>query len=332
MRATGVGSMPGTDSREAASIVTGELDDLIHVPELPQRGPGAELIGRTAAMLSAVASDLALDTVPTGWRVIDAPGRTMRRAASWLNEDLDQLEELSQGYSGTVKTQIAGPWTLAASIEGRNGERLVADSGACREIAQALAAAARDHVTELQRRFPGARGFDLQLDEPMLNHVIDGTIASASGLSRYRAVELPVVTETLAQVIGALDELICVGVHSCASSPRIDVMHKAGAEFVSIDLRSVEAACDAELGEVLESGVRLFAGTVPSLRARVSDADAGRPIAALGDRLGLAELVRRTVVVTPTCGLAGADPGWPVTAYRVCKQAARGLVDSHDEE
>ena len=44
--ATGVGSLPGTEPREAAALVTGELPDLPHLPELPGRGPGADMVGR----------------------------------------------------------------------------------------------------------------------------------------------------------------------------------------------------------------------------------------------------------------------------------------------
>ena len=46
---TGVGSMPGTDAREAAAIVNGEVD-LAHLVELPGRGLGADMIGRMAAI------------------------------------------------------------------------------------------------------------------------------------------------------------------------------------------------------------------------------------------------------------------------------------------
>ena len=42
--ATGVGSMPGTDAREAAKTVTGSLEALPHLAELPARGPGADMI------------------------------------------------------------------------------------------------------------------------------------------------------------------------------------------------------------------------------------------------------------------------------------------------
>jgi hypothetical protein len=38
------------------------------------------------------------------------------------------------------------------------------------------------------------------------------------------------------------------------------------------------------------------------------------------------------VVVTPTCGLAGASPEWVRTAYAFCEKAGRVLRGSGDEE
>jgi hypothetical protein len=49
--ATGIGSMPGTDVAEAQRIVLGELPGLPHLVELPDRGPGADLLGRGAGFL-----------------------------------------------------------------------------------------------------------------------------------------------------------------------------------------------------------------------------------------------------------------------------------------
>src|SRR5699024_9718921 len=60
--ATGIGSMPGTDPLEAARLIAGELEELPHLVELPDRGLGADLIGRTAGMLV----DLPVDTSTTG--------------------------------------------------------------------------------------------------------------------------------------------------------------------------------------------------------------------------------------------------------------------------
>ena len=51
-RASGVGSWPGTRSREAVVAVRDLLGDGIpHLPELPGRGVGADMVGRAAGLL-----------------------------------------------------------------------------------------------------------------------------------------------------------------------------------------------------------------------------------------------------------------------------------------
>lgn len=58
---------------------------LPHLPELPDRGPGADMIGRTAAMLV----ELPVHLEPSGWRFADRPGMDMRRAHDLMKWDLD---------------------------------------------------------------------------------------------------------------------------------------------------------------------------------------------------------------------------------------------------
>ena len=62
--ATGIGSMPGTDPAEAIRIVVDELPDFPFLPELPNRGPGADMVGRTAALLV----DIPVETTAGGTR------------------------------------------------------------------------------------------------------------------------------------------------------------------------------------------------------------------------------------------------------------------------
>ena len=81
--ATGIGSLPGTDIGEAVATVFGELP-LPYLPELPARGPGADMIGRAAGLLV----DMPVDLQPSGWRLVDHPGRDLQRTRSWLRQDL----------------------------------------------------------------------------------------------------------------------------------------------------------------------------------------------------------------------------------------------------
>ncbi len=164
--ATGVGSMPGSDPRETARAVLGELPLLPFLPELPARGPWADLTGRTTALLA----DLHVDLQPSGWRITARPARDGQRARDLLSRDLDALEETGAAPPA-LKVQCAGPWTLAATIELTRGDRLLADHGAVADLAASLAEGLRLHLADLQRRFP-ATALVLQLDEPALPGVL----------------------------------------------------------------------------------------------------------------------------------------------------------------
>lgn len=127
------------------------MEALPFLPELPARGPGADMIGRSLGMLV----ELYARVEPSGWRFGDRPGRDTRRAKAWLGEDLDALEEFTQGYLGPLKIQAVGPWTLAAAVELKNGEAALSDPGACRDLAESLGEGLRLHVEDVRRRIPG---------------------------------------------------------------------------------------------------------------------------------------------------------------------------------
>ncbi|MCF1508207.1 methionine synthase [Streptomyces glomeratus] len=322
--ATGVGSMPGGDAREAAKTVTGSFEDFPFLAELPARGPGADMIGRTAGMLV----DLYARVEPSGWRFGDRPGRDTRRARSWLGEDLDALEEFTQGYEGPLKVQAVGPWTLAAALEMRNGEAALSDPGACRDLAGSLAEGVRLHLEEVRRRVPGARPV-LQLDEPSLTAVLRGQVKTASGYRTHRAVDRQVVEATLREVVAVHADGPVV-VHSCAPDVPFALLRRAGAAAVSFDFSLLTERDDEAIGEAVEGGTRLFAGIVPGTDGPLSDpAGSVMGVRTLWRRLGLRPgLLAETVTLTPTCGLAGASPDYARRALAHCVRAARSLADN----
>ncbi|MEU7383052.1 MULTISPECIES: methionine synthase [unclassified Streptomyces] len=322
--ATGVGSMPGGDAREAVKTVTGTFEDFPFLPELPARGPGADMIGRTAGMLV----ELYARVEPSGWRLGDRPGRDTRRARSWLGEDLDALEEYTQGYEGALKVQAVGPWTLAAALELRNGEAALSDPGACRDLAGSLAEGLRLHLAEVRRRVPGAR-LVLQLDEPSLTAVLRGQVRSASGYRTHRAVDRQIVEATLRDVLGAHAEGPVV-VHSCAPDVPLALLRRAGAAAVSLDVSLLTERDDEAIGEAVEAGTRLLAGVVPGTDGPLSDpAGSVMGVRTMWRRLGLRpELLAEAVTVTPACGLAGASPAYARQALAHCVRAARSLADN----
>lgn len=302
--ATGIGSWPGTDVAEALRVVAGELADLPHLPELPARGPGADLVGRAAARLV----DLPVDLQPSGWRLVDRPGRDQARATAFWREDLDRLAHAFDGWQGPLKVQLAGPYTLAACLWLPRGDRAVSDPGARRDLADSTAAAVADLVRDVVRLVPGAQVV-LQLDEPSLPAVLGGRLRSASGFGVLRAVPPAEVREGLTLVLAAARGAgAATAVHCCADDVPLGLLHQAGAGAISVDTSLLGHAGWDALAEAVEQGARLWAGVVPTQGELPSARGLAEALARSWRSVGLAAERLREVVITPSCGLAGGDP------------------------
>ena len=337
--ATGIGSMPGTDPGEAAAVVLGELPELPHLPELPARGPGADMVGRTAALLV----DIPVETTPTGWRLAQRRGRDLARAASFLSADLDALEAATQGYAGPLKIQLCGPWTLAAALRlTRSVEPALSDHGAVADLTVSLAEAAAAHVAEVRRRVPGAQVL-LQLDEPSLPGVLSGSLPTASGLRRLPPVDEPSASEALRAVGTAGPAPAPYVVHCCARRVPFGVVTSGRATAVSFDLALLGEDEHDAVGELAEAGLGVMAGAVPALppavRSRGREASgqdearaAAAAIISVWNRIGLAPAtLTGQVVVTPACGLAGTAPGRARAVLAQCRAAAAMIPELIEE-
>jgi methionine synthase II (cobalamin-independent) len=316
--ASGVGSLPGTDPAEAVRLVVGELPDFAHLPELPARGPGADLIGRSAALLV----DLAVDLTAAGWRLVPRGGIDQRRAEEFLARDLDALHDVAEGWTGPFKVQAAGPWTLAAALERTRGDRAVVDPGARRDLAQSLAEGLAGHVAAVTARVPGARVV-LQLDEPTVPSVLIGLLPTVSGFGKLPAVEATVVEQELADLVARLP--VPVVVHCCAPRAPLELFRAAGAAAVSFDLGLVQDL-DA-VGTAIEAGTHLFPGVVPGTGTDLPTAKStASRVQAWWRELGFpADALATAVTLTPSCGLAGASPAYARAAMAHVREAAKYL-------
>ncbi|MGC5317425.1 methionine synthase [Micromonospora arida] len=321
--ATGIGSLPGTDIGEAQRVVLGELPELPHLPELPARGPGADMIGRSAGLLV----ELPVEVYAGRWRVAPRPGRDLRRARDLMERDLDQLAEQAEGYAGPIKVQAAGPLTLAASLELPIGGRLLRDPGAVRDLTGSLAEGLRAHVAAVARRLPQASVL-LQLDEPSLPTVLAGRVPTESGLGAYRAVESVDAAALLRAVVEAVG--VPTLVHCCAPDVPLELIRSTGAVAVALDLDLVTKL--DPLGEAIDAGLGLLAGAAPTRPPSAGGAPTSAQIAdrvrQVWDRLGFPRRqLAEQVVVTPACGLAGATPEYARAVLAACRDAGRRLAE-----
>jgi hypothetical protein len=343
--------MPGTDPAEAMRVVAGELPDFPHLPELPDRGPGADLTGRTAALLV----EIPVEVTPRGWRLAERPGRDLSRARTMLSSDLDVMEEVLDGFRGPVKIQLCGPWTLAATLElPRTLNVAIADPGAVADLTASLAEGAAAHVAEIAKRVPSAQ-LIVQLDEPALSAVAGGEVPTASGLSRIAPVEADTLRERLAQVIASTGKYTVV--HSYSTAVPFGLIRAAGAGALSFDLGQLRRGEEDAVAEAAEAGLGLLTGVVPAVPEPAGPGPAGpgpagpgpTGTAAPGDgsaearqaaervislwrRLGLPlDTCAEQAVITPACGLAGASPAQARAALTRCREAGSMLAELIEE-
>jgi methionine synthase II (cobalamin-independent) len=324
--ATGIGSWPGSAPREAAEIVVGELHQLPHLVELPARGVGADMIGRAGALLV----DIALDTVPRGYRIAARPGAVVRRAVSLLDEDIDALEEAWEKAGGAVsgsavKVQAPGPITMAAGLELPNGHRVITDAGAVRDLTASLAEGVARHRAELARRL--GTTVVVQYDEPVLPAALAGRLTGVTALNPVHPVdEAAAITLIDACVAAAGADVL---LHSCAADIPWNVLQRSTINAVSVDANRLGDADLDGLGEFLDSGRVVVLGLLPTSapQRRPSADEVAAAAVAITDRIGFSRAaVGDRVGISPTCGLAGATAEWARVAVELAQRAAEAVT------
>jgi methionine synthase II (cobalamin-independent) len=235
-----------------------------------------------------------------------------------------------------IKTQLAGPWTLAADIELPRGHRVLTDKGALRDFAASLLDGLAEHVADLSSR-TGAPVV-VQFDEPSLPAVLEGSLSTPSGYGTVSAVPEPEARNLLATVIDGAARITGqpVIVHCCAPHPPLSLLRGAGAGAIAFDLtllRGASAAMLDEIGETWDSGTALLLGLVPSTDpgVPVTLKDLASPALKLVDRLGFPRtILTERAVPTPTCGLAGATPEWVRQALKLTRDLGQAFQEPPD--
>ncbi|WP_411373745.1 hypothetical protein ACLH0K_11565 [Arthrobacter sp. MPF02] len=326
--ATAHGPWPGADPLEAARIIRGELGrpHLPFLAELPARGVGSDPLGRTASLLE----ELAVDLQPHGWRLVDRPGKDFRRAASALATDVNVLADVAgaeETSADAIKVQLVGPLSLAAGLHLHNGERALVDYGARRDLAASLAAGVGNHLTRVAAAVSGAR-LVVQLDEPEIAAVLAGTIPTASGYRTLRAVAPSEARESWRVVMDALRAAGAseVVVSVPAVEAPLESVLAAGADGVAVPLKPLTTRQWEQLAGAVEAGKRLWAGALDVEGAQLPKvADCVDSVWRPWRQLGLSASSLRTILVTPSAGLAGHTPAQATAVLGRLTQLADGL-------
>ncbi|ALV46047.1 hypothetical protein MB46_11680 [Arthrobacter alpinus] len=354
---TSLGAWPGTDPVEAAKVSLGLLTSP-HLPclaELPGRGVGSDAVGRTASLLL----ELPVDVQPYGWRFVDRAGHDHRRAVSALSTDVNVLADVAGAGDITpaeLKVQIMGPVSLAAAIHLHYGERALRDHGARRDIAQSLAAGLAVHAQKVQAAVPGS-ALILQIDEPSVAPALAGTIPTASGYRTLRSIPASELRTTWSTLVAAAREAgfaqIAINLApaeslgasaSVTGGPGSDDVKSAetrawrkaletalesGVDAVALPLNELDTGHWEMLASAIESGLGVWAGTVPGRSGAVPPS-----YSILEERimrpwrgLGLGETLLNQLRITPETSLAGVSPQEARTVLNRALEVAERLSE-----
>lgn len=254
----------GKELLEVHKVVRGELGEphLAVLPELPERGIWAEPLARSAALIN----ELGFDLQPHGWRLGVPDGIDARRARALLRSDENLLADVlgeEKKPAERLKLSVMGPWTLSANLYLSNGERVISDHGARRDVIQAYTLGLNDWLSRLTRT-SGLKYYTVQLEESHLGLVLDGKIPTASGYRTLRSIPRSEVRSSLRELTDAVQaqhsvNWMCAVPHTdLAWVQRVDLLTQAGVDGLIINPRAMDYQQWERMAGLVEAGGRVY--------------------------------------------------------------------------
>ena len=297
---TGVGSLPHTDPKRAASFVL-ETTTVPYLPQLPNRHPEERMLvqwGDGLCGCGAVDSSIGLGYgEPIG-----------ARAEAFGGADA-LLDALSSDVPA-VKTQATGPVTLALGFlsAGHPGQGLLD----C--VATGLIGRVEDHIASLAARLPDA-DITLIFDEP--------------GLSGLLVPGFPITRDEAEHVLGKVltRAPVPAGIHCCADTDW-SVVASVRPSLISWDIDSLGAAFLAHTEAIAAAtweGTGFIWGVAPT-QTQPLPGDPGVRLQRIVGRLVMAgakmDGLLEGAMFSPACGLAGLTEGQAeIVAHTVVRLA-----------
>lgn len=208
VRAAAPDIFPGADFRRATSLIESELTapHLGVLPELSGRGHHGSLLGRSVAQLSELYAEL----TSYGWRLVQRPGTDQLRASSLLSSDVDTLADVrgerkqtTNSAAAPLALNILGPLSVASQLHLPNGEKVLIDHGARRDLAGSLAAGLTAHIEHVRRSI-SPNGLSVVVLEPDYERVCIGAVPTVSGYQSIRSLHRDEARQLIVTVLEAV--------------------------------------------------------------------------------------------------------------------------------
>lgn len=330
VRATGLGPWAGANTVDAISRVRGELGQphLSFLPELADRGYRASLLARSIAALEG----LSADGTAAGWRLTRTYAVEGQGARQLLESDINALADVvgkeSGSAPGSLKIRLLGPVSLACQTYLTNGERVLSDAGARRDLAESQLAGLENLLGLLREAAPGAELL-VHWEEPQLLAAARGLLPTSSGYRTLRHVprhELVATFSNLHSGVAALGAQSVLATTYLKLHPELQEILEAPL----IDALPLPTAAWEPIAAMLEAGKTLYLPAV-NVHHKRSAGEIARDIWATWRDLGLPKDLLNQLVLTEDGDLASTDPGRATSVLHHLTETARALSEIGQE-
>lgn len=290
--ATGIGSLPHRDAREAAEFAFFATPELPCIPSLPRRSPAEAMIAQ------AVVGIRGISIGQYGSLMVDASRiDPFADVTTDLDHDayvgLRTFLEFARGYTGPVKWQFTGPITLGQALVRAGVPMNLAFEVAVRTV--------RTHVRNIYDVVEAALPSSAQvvfIDEPELGELMQDSFPIAPDTA----------FDLMSGALAAVEREALVGLHCCADVDGSSLL-AAGPAILSVPATDGIKSYAGLLSKFLESGGVVAWGVVPTDGPLMPSAERSwKKLSALWCDLVQggcdAQKLRQQSLVTPACGLA----------------------------
>lgn len=325
--ATGIGSVPFTNPKEACRIVFENFPKIPFWPQLPKRSFLENMYVQYAEGMPGIVVDQARKTIHVdSGRAYSELERTYER---YLADDIDFFaitEERAAGLyefldifpsvsvkASFVKGHITGPVSFALSVTDENKRPVIYDKDLFEAITKALVMKAKWQIAKLKKILGNVIIF---IDEPYL----------VSIGSSYVNIDAALASEKIGEAAQAIREAGAFSAIHCCGNTDWSMLLKRDIDIINFDaynfVKEFVLYAD-DIRKFAERGGTIAWGIVPSSEAidRESAASLAARLDSAVEALASRGIGRETIgsLITPSCGLGSLDE---IRAKKIMASAA----------
>lgn len=315
--ATGIGSLPHTDTEAALDLIFKYTPQIPFWPQLPKRDKREGMVIQYSEGLPCLClknKDLVFDSSKQDQELAQFYEHIISQDSEYFKISPDfsagfwqfirRLENRDLNQVRFIKGQITGPLTFAASINDSQGKAILHNPVLMQAVREGLVMKARWQIN-LLKKF--GKPMIMFLDEPYL----------ACFGSAFTAIDRNQVVVTLSELTEKIKlPEVLIGVHCCGNTdwsiftevPNIDIISFDAFGFLDkVLLYAKDLVNFFERGGILAWGIVPTQAFSPEIKYSALEQRLKQGCNSLINKGIDKELIKKSLILTPSCGLGALD-------------------------